>query len=112
MLAFDKGVDDALMTRLTRRGQIAKMNLTFGISVGINANVRFGLVLGGRIAAVTFFARNADLFMRGRMPLEIAIAQGYRLSDLGVASYAIVLAIIGALRGKGCLPALRPDDRK
>lgn len=103
VLAFDKRVDDALMARLTGRGQIAKVNFAPGIGVRVNADVRFSFVACGRITTVTFFARHTNLFVRGRMPLKIAIAQRHWLADLGVTSHAIIGAIIRLqlLRGNG-----------
>jgi hypothetical protein len=63
MLAFEKSVDDTLMTRFTGGGQIPKMNLTVWIGVRINADMRFGFIGSGRVTAVAFFAGNTGIFV-------------------------------------------------
>ena len=95
MLAFDESIDDALMAGFARFRQIPKMNFTLGIRVGRDATVCLRFICGGRIAAVTFLARHAHLFVFGRMPFKVAIAQTYWLCDLRMTTHAIVTAVIG-----------------
>ena len=63
MPAFDEGVDDALMAGFARFRQVAKMNFTFGVGVGRNATMGLGFVRSSRVAAVTFLARHAYIFV-------------------------------------------------